>query len=1118
MAFLNLSGAITVILAGESTFAQSSNIVPDSTLGSENSSVTPRSPGSFINEIRGGAVRGNNLFHSFSEFNVNEGSGAYFYIPNVNIQNILTRVIGSNRSEILGTIGTFGNSNPNLFLINPNGIIIGSNARLDVGGSFVATTANAVGLGNQGFFSASNPDNSLLLSVNPSALFFNQIAAAPIQISSATSAGLDPAGFDAVGLQVPSGQSLILVGGDINLDGGRLNAFGGRVELGGLAEAGTVDVNVNGKELSLRFPDEVARADVQLSNFSSVIVSGEDGGSIAFNARNISISEGSVVFVGLEPGLGILNIKAGNITLNATEAIEVKQSIIINSVELDANGDSGSIDIKAGSLSLSDGAGLITSTSGQGDAGMIAIDVRGSVSFEGLDSEGFPGGAFSTVDPGAVGNSGGIDIKAGSLSLSDGAGLITSTSGQGDAGMIAIDVRGSVSFEGLDSEGFPGGAFSTVDPGAVGNSGGIDIKAGSLALSDGARLVTSTSGQGDAGRIAIDVRGPVSFEGLDNEGFPGGAFSTVGSGAVGSSGGIDIKADSLALSDGAQLQTLVRAASDTLPNGIGNAEDINIAVRDTVSFSNGSGAFSSVLSPEAVSDGGNINIITKSISLNNGGQLASSMSGQGNGGSINIKAEQLTLSSNAALVGDLGIGKGRGGNIKLDVDGQILLIGGETAPTGESTRITLGVLSGGTGTGGDLRVNAGSFVLRDGAIVKASNQGQGSAGSILINADVVDISGSVPTSGLPSGLFTSTVNADTAGNITVNTDSFRIADGAVLSVRTLRDGQGGNITVNATGAFEALNGGQLVTTTSGSGQAGNIVVNADQVTLSGIDSNYSERIAKFPNPISPFVANDIRETGPSNGLFAQSQGTGNAGSIIITAKDTLNANNGNITTTATESTGGAINIKVGDIRLRGDSDIRTNVFQGAGGGGNITIKADSIIAFDDSDIFAFSRDGRGGNIILDTPVFLAENFRLDTSDINLDLLNGNNRVDINASGAVSGAITLPDVSFIQNNLTELPQNPIDPTALLATSCIVRGERAQSSFTVTGSGGLPSRPEDTFVTSFPIGTIQTIPPEGESESAPNSNSSSLWQEGDPIVEPTGVYRLPSGKLIISRECS
>ena len=1053
MAFLNLSGAITVILAGESTFAQSSNIVPDSTLGSENSSVTPRSPGSFINEIRGGAVRGNNLFHSFSEFNVNEGSGAYFYIPNVNIQNILTRVIGSNRSEILGTIGTFGNSNPNLFLINPNGIIIGSNARLDVGGSFVATTANAVGLGNQGFFSASNPDNSLLLSVNPSALFFNQIAAAPIQISSATSAGLDPAGFDAVGLQVPSGQSLILVGGDINLDGGRLNAFGGRVELGGLAEAGTVDVNVNGKELSLRFPDEVARADVQLSNFSSVIVSGEDGGSIAFNARNISISEGSVVFVGLEPGLGILNIKAGNITLNATEAIEVKQSIIINSVELDANGDSGSIDIKAGSLSLSDGAGLITSTSGQGDAGMIAIDVRGSVSFEGLDSEGFPGGAFSTVDPGAVGN-----------------------------------------------------------------SGGIDIKAGSLALSDGARLVTSTSGQGDAGRIAIDVRGPVSFEGLDNEGFPGGAFSTVGSGAVGSSGGIDIKADSLALSDGAQLQTLVRAASDTLPNGIGNAEDINIAVRDTVSFSNGSGAFSSVLSPEAVSDGGNINIITKSISLNNGGQLASSMSGQGNGGSINIKAEQLTLSSNAALVGDLGIGKGRGGNIKLDVDGQILLIGGETAPTGESTRITLGVLSGGTGTGGDLRVNAGSFVLRDGAIVKASNQGQGSAGSILINADVVDISGSVPTSGLPSGLFTSTVNADTAGNITVNTDSFRIADGAVLSVRTLRDGQGGNITVNATGAFEALNGGQLVTTTSGSGQAGNIVVNADQVTLSGIDSNYSERIAKFPNPISPFVANDIRETGPSNGLFAQSQGTGNAGSIIITAKDTLNANNGNITTTATESTGGAINIKVGDIRLRGDSDIRTNVFQGAGGGGNITIKADSIIAFDDSDIFAFSRDGRGGNIILDTPVFLAENFRLDTSDINLDLLNGNNRVDINASGAVSGAITLPDVSFIQNNLTELPQNPIDPTALLATSCIVRGERAQSSFTVTGSGGLPSRPEDTFVTSFPIGTIQTIPPEGESESAPNSNSSSLWQEGDPIVEPTGVYRLPSGKLIISRECS
>lgn len=86
--------------------------------------------------------------------------------------------LSSNPSNILGTLGVLGNAN--LFLINPNGIIFGQNANLDVRGSFVATTANAIGFGNQGFFSASAATAPQLLTVNPSAFFFNQIAAASI--------------------------------------------------------------------------------------------------------------------------------------------------------------------------------------------------------------------------------------------------------------------------------------------------------------------------------------------------------------------------------------------------------------------------------------------------------------------------------------------------------------------------------------------------------------------------------------------------------------------------------------------------------------------------------------------------------------------------------------------------------------------------------------------------------------------------------------------------------------------------------------------------------------------------------------------------------------------------
>ncbi|WP_250126485.1 filamentous hemagglutinin N-terminal domain-containing protein [Chroococcidiopsis sp. CCMEE 29] len=177
--FLTTVGALCV---GENrTHAQ---IAPDTTLGSENSTVT--STGA-VDTINGGATRGANLFHSFREFNVEEGRAAIFTNP-AGIENILTRVTGAKLSNILGTLGVAGNAN--LFLINPNGIIFGANARLDVGGSFFATTAHAISFGEQGVFSATNPSNPGLLTVNPSALLFNQIRAAAIQNNSIASSGL----------------------------------------------------------------------------------------------------------------------------------------------------------------------------------------------------------------------------------------------------------------------------------------------------------------------------------------------------------------------------------------------------------------------------------------------------------------------------------------------------------------------------------------------------------------------------------------------------------------------------------------------------------------------------------------------------------------------------------------------------------------------------------------------------------------------------------------------------------------------------------------------------------------------------------------------------------------
>jgi large exoprotein involved in heme utilization and adhesion len=144
-----------------------------------------------------------------------------------------------------------------------------------------------------------------LLTINPSALLFNQInQTAAIQNNSVAPASTAPAGSEAFGLRVPDGKSLLLVGGNLSMDGGQLNAYSGRVELGGLAELGSVLLGVDADNLSLTFPSNVALADISLTNQAGVYVTGAGGGNIAVNARNLEILGGSIL--------------SGDITLNAT--------------------------------------------------------------------------------------------------------------------------------------------------------------------------------------------------------------------------------------------------------------------------------------------------------------------------------------------------------------------------------------------------------------------------------------------------------------------------------------------------------------------------------------------------------------------------------------------------------------------------------------------------------------------------------------------------------------------------------------------------------------------------------------------------------------------------------
>src|SRR5262245_43185342 len=184
------------------------NITADGTLGTR---VTPA--GSVFN-IDGGTIRGANQFHSFGQFSVGTGDTANFSVANT-IQNIISRVTGGVRSQIDGTLrstisGTSTISGANLFLLNPAGILFGQTARLNVGGSFHATTADYIKLGTDGVVYADPAKASALTSAPPSAFGF--LTSNPAAIDVQTGVFTSPTTFTNL-LQVPMGRTLSLVGG-----------------------------------------------------------------------------------------------------------------------------------------------------------------------------------------------------------------------------------------------------------------------------------------------------------------------------------------------------------------------------------------------------------------------------------------------------------------------------------------------------------------------------------------------------------------------------------------------------------------------------------------------------------------------------------------------------------------------------------------------------------------------------------------------------------------------------------------------------------------------------------------------------------------------------------------
>ncbi|MEG5175683.1 two-partner secretion domain-containing protein, partial [Microcoleus sp. B3-D7] len=610
-------------------------IVPDNTLGAESSVVTPKVNirGIQGDRIDGGAIRGANLFHSFEQLSVLEGRGAYFTNP-AGILNILSRVTGANRSKINGRLGVDGNAN--LFLINPNGIVFGPSASLDVQGSFLATTANAVKLGDTGLFSASQPSSSNLLSVSPSALWFNAVAAQPIVnrsqapslINQPNSGGLPP------GLQVQPGRTLALVGGNVFLESGRLTAAGGRIELGSVARVGEVSLSSSGNNFVLGYDSINNFGNISLSNKAFVDASGAGGGDIQIRGGRFSMTQRSNIWANT---LGAENGK--QVLVGATEVELSENSYLTADVTDTGTGSGGDIRIDTGRLLVRDGAQVSTTTSrGSGNGGSLQITAAESVEVIGGRSAFNPGssGLLTSTFFGS-GNAGNLSINTRRLVVSDGGYVSVDSFSSGKGGSLQITATDSVEVIGISADGRVSSSLSAT--GTRGGAGDVSIQTRRLVVSDGGEVSTDTYGSGKAGSLQITASDSVEVMGESTaNGFRrnSGLFARSETSGRGNAGDLSINTRRL-LVHGAQVST------GTFASGKGGSLQIKATDSVEVIGSSASGQLPSGLSTESKGSGdaGDLRIDTGRLLVRDGAAVSTATRGSGNGGSLQIMATDL---------------------------------------------------------------------------------------------------------------------------------------------------------------------------------------------------------------------------------------------------------------------------------------------------------------------------------------------------------------------------------------------------------------------------------------------------------------------------------------------
>ena len=1061
-----------------------------------------------------GQTRGGNLFHSFQRFDVDTGGSVTFTGPG-DIKNVIGRVTGGQRSSIAGTLAS-DIQGANLYLLNPAGILFGPNARLDVKGSFHASTADQLNFADGAVFSALDTAGSTLTVAEPvsfgflgqnagqvlvvgSDLDFPQDAtlsftaaeigvaaaqlgneAAPLgggtgRILIAAQRGAGEVPIEPVGPPVPRDGTVVIGAGDVGL-ATSLNVVGPgnglvRIEAGELAlDGGDVFVVNNGSTdseggIQLAAENILLRARPTATGEGGNVVTtalstGRAGSILAAASDTITFEGGNLVSAPLGPGGGgAVTVDTGGLRMTGG---------VIGAPQLGAGfGSSGATSVAArDSVEMSDGAFILSASLGDFPGEPLAVSAVASISLT--------GGSAIAADAFGNGAAGPVSVQAASLAL-DSSRISASAVSVGDAGSIEIDTEsltltngGLISSETADSgEGgaidlrvgtlTASGDFSGVDASterqSTGNAGSINVTADTINLSNRAQITSSTSGAGAGGSVFVNA-GIFSADGASDLASERltGLAAATATGSTGAAGTITLDAGSVQLVNGGQISGIVR--------GEGDGGQIRITAQDLTAT--GQLVRDGTIIPSAVlafsetgsaADAGSISVTADTIALADGGRISAETRGAGQGGSVELQVGALTAT----------------GGFSTDV--QLL-----------SSAVSASASSGSTGPAGSVTIAADSILLTGGGQILGSTFATGAGGSIDIDAGVVRAAGGfVDADGFsfPSGIFASAEAGSTGpgGTIRLAADQLDLQDGGRITGSTQGRGDGGQVQVTADRltigrevvlAGRALGSGILATAEQGStGAAGTVAVQGGDITVR-TGGSISGRSAS-PRGAGEVAVTAGRSVTIEGGTVETNSGAaGAAGDVLVRAPRVAVRGDGLIGSSGSGAgPAGDVRIRAGRLEVR-NASIRTEG-QGAEGG-RIDVAADDRVYLRRGTITSNGIQPEAGASLI---TLAAPEIVLNASTVTS--LTGDGRplagsgeasllgdvTVISADSVVAGSSSVL-ISGLQTNLgsdLQLPTNVfLDASRLLRDSCAASGGGPRSSFTRGGRGGLPPAPD------------------------------------------------------------